>query len=591
MTTNPLSLHQVKNPLIKYLVQSLSRLHVIEKWYDRWTSDYGTTVADAGTFAGGVLDWLNIETQIVNAGKLDAIPTEGPLIVVANHPLGGIEGMQLTQLLMEKRPDLKVLTNELLASFPEFQNTFIGVDVLGSGRVGYNARSLRRVARHLDTGGALLVFPAGTVSVMPFPSLKIEDAPWTPMIARLAEKYGAAVQPVYVDGKNPKWFYMAGWIHKRLRTLLLPRVMLAMANQKIGLRFGDLISAKDIRRLGNATIVTDFMRLCCKVLRVPQTPADSSEQILMETISADLDRDDIAAYVAELEEFSLYKKGNYALYCVPYSRMGPMMTQLSIERERTFRAADEGTGKELDSDQFDPHYMHLFIWDHSASKIVGGYRMGKTDEIAKARGLAGLYSHSLFDYNQSFLKRMDRSIEVGRSFVTADYQRNPTALDLLWKGIGRYVAANSEYHTLFGCVSISRQYSKLASAMLTETFIQNYGVDPDLADGIKARIPLDNIDTPWTSEQLASLSEIPIINKLVGRIDNGKSIPILIRQYLALNGRFVSFTVNDQFNNSMDGLILVDLRNTPKKYLKRYMGDTGLATFTDRWDLEDEMPG
>ena len=303
----------------------------------------------------------------------------------------------------------------------------------------------------------------------------------------------------------------------------------------------------------------------------------------MEQIQEDVSTDTIVAHIETLQDFRLYDQGVFSLYCVPYAQMGPVMTQLSIEREHTFRAADEGTGKELDSDQFDPHYMHLFIWDTEARKIAGGYRLGKTDEIARTLGLDGLYSHSLFDYDQDFLKMMDRSIEVGRSFVTAAYQRNPAALDLLWKGIGRYVAANPEYHTLFGCVSISRQYSRLASALLTETFLMNYGVDATVAQNIRARVPQRTMDKPWTTRQLASFSEIPIINKLVGRIDTGKSIPILIRHYLTLNGRFVSFTVNNQFNNSLDGLILVDLRKAPERYLKRYMGQEGLGIFQNRW--------
>lgn len=104
-------------------------------------------------------------------------------------------------------------------------------------------------------------------------------------------------------------------------------------------------------------------------------------------------------------------------------------------RELTFRAAGEGTGKTTDIDLFDAYYLHLFVWDAKSEKIVGGYRMGLADQIVGRFGKRGLYTQSLFSYGPRLLKTLNPAIELGRSFVREEYQRNFLPLMLLWRGI------------------------------------------------------------------------------------------------------------------------------------------------------------
>jgi len=586
---NPLSMTEIHNPMLRAFLQKATRINVLKQWYDDWLLDNGGQHGEAEAFIDYTLDRLNVSANVFNEYLFDSAPKEGPLVIVANHPFGGLEGMLLTKILLEVRPDLKVLTNEMLKVFPEFNDIFIGVDVLNQRKQRENSRGIREVAKHLSGGGALLVFPAGTVSRLKLPSFTIFDAPWAPMITRLARKYKASILPVFVEGRNSYPFYLSGYLHKRLRTMLLPRAMLNKTGASIPLHIGEIIPAADMSRLSDDAIATEYIRLCCKVLKPTSKVDDSADAQKMCDIKQDVANHVVVQHIASLSARQIYSQGQFSLYCVQYDELGPVMEQLAIERERTFRQVDEGTGKELDSDCFDPYYMHLFLWDKEKQKIAGGYRIGRVDEITKAHSLDSLYSYSLFDYDQRFLDKMGRSIELGRSFVTPEYQRHPATLDILWKGIGRFIAANPEYHTLFGCVSISRQYSPLATALLSETFLSHYGAEDSIRRNVKARTPIDTQKTPWTKPQLASLSSIPVVNKLVGRIDNGKSIPVLIRHYLAMNGRFVSFTLNKGFNGALDGLIIVDLRSSSDKYLKRYMGEDGFKIFKKQWEIKTDI--
>lgn len=273
------------------------------------------------------------------------------------------------------------------------------------------------------------------------------------------------------------------------------------------------------------------------------------------------------------------------VYCAPYDRLGPIMREIGINRELTFRAAGEGSGQAVDSDRFDPYYLHLFLWDRDANRIAGGYRIGRVKDIIAAHGVEGLYSRSLYEFDESYLQLIGNALEMGRSYILPDYQRRPAALDLLWRGIGEYVARNLEFHTLFGAVSVSRKHSDLARTLISESMLESFHAEQEYLLNIKPVTPLKVSGKVWTSEMLALLSHISVLNKLVGRCDPGKSIPALLRHYLSLNGRFVCFTINTGFNDSLDGLILVDLRKTPAKYLNRYLGKDGSRKFLDKWNL------
>jgi putative hemolysin len=415
---------------------------------------------------------------------------------------------------------------------------------------------------------------------------QIEDRQWNNLVGRLAKRYQAHILPCFVSGRNSKLFYLAGLLHRRLRTALLPRELINKRGREFTMQIGQIIAPKDYQDLSDEQAVTDYLRVATDLLSLPNgkknAPAPKHPPLhLVECLPNG--RQELRDQLNTLEDCILVSHRSFSVYCAPYQRLGPIMDEIALAREVTFRAAGEGTGKHLDSDQFDPHYLHLFVWDNDAHCLVGGYRLGHANEIVAEHGINALYSRSLYDFDQYYLKRMGDCLEMGRSFVVPKYQRHPRALDLLWQGIGHYVAKNPQYHTLFGCVSISQEHSELAQAFISDSMISAFRAEQRYLNDVKPMVPLKVKGKVWSSKVLASLSNIAILNKLVGQCEPGKSIPILLRHYLALNGRFVCFSVNNSFNQSLDGLIIVDLRKTPEKYLRRYLGQTGSERFLNKW--------
>jgi putative hemolysin len=276
----------------------------------------------------------------------------------------------------------------------------------------------------------------------------------------------------------------------------------------------------------------------------------------------------------------LVQAGRFCVYCAPAAQIPRVLQEIGRLRELTFRAVGQGTGKCADIDLFDAYYLHLFVWDARDWAIVGAYRLGLVDEILARHGKRGLYTHTLFRYRTRMMERLNPGIEVGRSFVRAEFQRSFAPLLLLWRGIARFVERSPRYAVLFGPVSISNRYAP-ASRRLMVAYLSAQRADPRLAGEVRPRRPYREataVSAPHA--ELAGLRSIDELSQLIERIEHDhKGIPVLLRHYLRLGGRLLAFSVDEKFANSLDGLLLVDLRETEPTVLARYMGQSGTNAF------------
>src|SRR5262245_29220524 len=277
----------------------------------------------------------------------------------------------------------------------------------------------------------------------------------------------------------------------------------------------------------------------------------------------------------------LVDRGRFHVYCVHAAQIPRALQEIGRLRELTFRAVGEGTGRCSDIDLFDAFYLHLFVWDVHAAAIAGAYRLGLVDQILARHGKRGLYTHSLFKYRTRMLDSLSPAIELGRSFVRAEYQRSFAALPLLWAGIGRFVERSPQYAVLFGPVSISARYA-LASRRLIVEYLSAHRTHTRLACEVTPRRPYHA--RPRTAEPGGVASATPeSMHELSQRIaqleHDGKGVRVLLRQYLALCGKALGFSLDRDFADTLDALIMVDLRTVEDAVLIRYMGKRGAAAF------------
>jgi putative hemolysin len=537
-----------------------------------------------------LLEEMQVDLQLQPA-DLERIPAKGPLVAVANHPFGVLDGAALGVLLSRVRPDVRVITNSLLEGIPELSEHCFFVDPFHSPTsVEKNLKALKQAIEWLQQGGALAVFPAGEVSQFNVGQGQVADPAWNTVAARLIRKTGASALPVYFCGHNSMTFQLLGMIHPRLRTLVLIQEFLQQRGKKLEVRVGTPTPSELIANIEDDREATEYLRLRTYLLaqrgkkplslptRMRAVLPKKAQEAITDAVPQSLLVHDIAALPREQ---LLTESSEFAVYAARAGEMPHLLEELGRLREITFRAAGEGTGKSTDLDQFDNYYWHLLLWNKQKQELAGAYRAGSTDEIIRAHGIKGLYTNTVFRYDERLFMKIGSALELGRSFVRAEYQRQYAPLLQLWKGIARFVAAHPETPVLFGAVSISNEYSRLSREMIVQYF-ESRDDGREFVDLIQPRTPfrtpkLRGLDCRALCDALQNLDQLgePISDVE----EDGKGVPILIRQYDKVGGKLVGFNLDRKFSDVVDGLVIVDLRETDPVVLERYMGKEGYARF------------
>lgn len=527
----------------------------------------------------------------VTPDDLARIPATGPVVVTANHPFGFLEAAILAAVLGRVRPDFKIMANSLLASVPELQGNFIFVNPYGGGAsIRENRRPMRECLEWLGHGGMLALFPSGDVARLNWRDGGIVDPPWNPSVAHLIRIADCAAVPVYFKGSNGLGFQLIGALHPRLRTADLPRQTLNKRGQSIEVRIGRPVASKSLKSFADERETIEYLRFRTFLLAGRGNPSPdsglvrfpiSSPKKRLLPLAAEKPREmtieetSRLAPVCENEEFSVYLARAAA---IPHT-----LREIGRLRELTFRGAGEGTGDPLDLDRFDPHYLHLFLWSKAARDVAGAYRLGPTAELLPRFGVPGLYSSTLFHLDPELFERIGPALEMGRSFVRPEYQKQYAPLLLLWKGITRYVSAHPECSVLFGAASISNDYNPVSRSLLVG-YLETQK-ETDLARLVKPRRPYrPNHTAYWRAEAVSRFSQdVEELSAPIADLErDGKGVPILIKQYMKAGGRVLGFNVDPRFSSVLDVLMMADLRRAPQPILQRYMGREAAAAFLAR---------
>lgn len=543
-----------------------------------------------GNFFDHTLQVFGVTYQVSDEDR-ERIPASGPLVTVSNHPYGGIDGIILGSLLMLRRTDVKLLANYLLGQIEPFRPHILEVDPFGGEDAAKrNLGPMRATLKHMRAGGCLGLFPSGTVSHLHLGRRQVTDPTWIPNLASIIRRSGATVLPIFFHGRNSNFFQFLGLLSPRLRTIMLARELMKSKGRCIRLRVGTPISPSRLEKFESDEALMGFLRLRTYILRNREVAEKTSffrnlrhrKNPDPEPIAAAGDPVLIAAEVATLPTSQLLvEHGEFQVYYARAVQIPKLLSEIGRLREVTFRAVDEGTGLACDLDQFDRYYFHLFLWNRKKGELAGAYRLGPTDEILEKYGPSGLYTTTLFRYKPGVLQGLDPALELGRSFIAHEYQKRHSSLGLIWRGIGQFCVRFPRYRILFGPVSISKEYKNLSKNLIV-MYLKEHTLDPDLSGKVKAKKPprsryIGRLDRHSFSESVRDIEDVSALISEIEREEKG--VPILLRQYLKLNATMLSFNVDPEFNDCIDGLVLVDLVKTNEKTIRRYMGEEGAESF------------
>jgi putative hemolysin len=429
--------------------------------------------APAETFPERLLRSIDV-TCYATSRDLEHIPRSGPVIVVSNHPFGMVETAGIAAMFRQVRPSIRFLANDFVGAVPELRDIIFPIR-LSPGSARANAAALRQVVSYLHDGGLLIIFPAGAVSHFDWRERASVDPAWSSTVARilnLTDRGGTrpTVVPMFVPGTNSVAFHLAGMIHPSLRTAFLAHEFFNKRNTQIEFRIGQPVPAARLLAMSSDEERTQYLRWRTYLLadRKPAKPR-SPRRISAPVVDAVRSRA-LALEIADLPSSALLERnGDMAVYLTNAPRIPFILREIGRLREITFRAAGEGTGHPIDLDRFDWYYQHLFVWNARTQEVVGAYRLQCTGD-GEDRD-QDLYTRTLFQFDNRFVMALGPGIELGRSFIRGEYQKTFTPLALLWKGIGKFVAAHPRYKMLFGPVSISNRY-RSASRDLMVAFLE-----------------------------------------------------------------------------------------------------------------------
>tara|TARA_A200000113_G_scaffold52231_1_gene43151 strand:+ start:3208 stop:5016 length:1809 start_codon:yes stop_codon:yes gene_type:complete len=560
---------------IARIVMWFLRLHKINSIYDRCVAN-----SDEAHFTSSLLYQFRANYHI-SPSELKRIPTKGPVVLVSNHALGGLDGIMLIHLLQEVRPDFKLMANFILERVTRLKKWFIGVNPFDDNLTSKSSiGGFRQVLRHLENDGLFAVFPAGEVASKLKKQVPI-DPTWNAATMRLIQRAKVPVVPVYFHARNSPLFYRLAKIHPLLRTARLPAELLTQRHRSIDIRIGKPIAVKDQDNHQSIEDYSSFVRRKLYMLsniferksilkRVPRAlnRKNNSVMPIAPAVPPSLLEPEIIALKNSGK--SLLVSKDYELFLTSSELIPNILTEIGRQREITFRAVGEGTNKPLDLDHYDNDYLHLFLWDHKARTLVGSYRLGLGKQLMNAHGISGFYLSELFKFEPEIMYMFNNSIELGRAFVSQTYQQRPMPLFLLWKGIIHATLRYPEYDYLMGSVSISNQFSKFTKSLMIE-FMRSHYYDPYLAQYItpkkEFKVKLDDADKEFVFDETSA--DLNKFDKLIDEVEPGAlRLPVLIKKYIKQNARVASFNVDPLFNNAIDGLMYIKIKDIPSSTVK-----------------------
>lgn len=518
-------------------------------------------------FVEQVLDYLDF-TYTVSERDIEKIPHMGKVVIVANHPIGTLDGLALLKMVHKVRPDVKVVANQMLGAISALEPLFLPVDNIG-GKT--SKKSLKNIIEYVNSDSAIIVFPSGEVSRLG-PS-GIRDSEWNKGFLTIANSARAPILPINIIGRNSLFFYALSIVAKPLSTIWLAHEMFKQKDKSLVFRIGEKVAHDDYRQKHVRTSeIASLFRKHVYRLGTNKKPVFKTQESMPHPECRQRLRKEIRSCKLLGETAD-----NKQIYLFEYQPDATIMREIGRLRELSFRAVGEGTGNRRDIDQYDGYYMHLILWDDEDLEIVGAYRLCDTERVLSSSGLDCIYTSSLFKYNNSMKPYLYRGLELGRSFVQPKYW-GKRSLDYLWYGIGALLKLNPQYRYLFGPVSISDSYSGEAKDLLVYFYELYFGARDEKPVTALTPYTIDHQRRLQLSEQFAGddyKKDFAQLKTLLSMM--GYSVPTLYKQYTEICETggviFSDFNIDPAFADCVDGFVIVDTQCLLQKKRQRYMGD------------------
>jgi putative hemolysin len=516
-------------------------------------------------FIDRIFDYFNFSYS-VSQRERNNIPAQGRVVIIANHPIGSLDGLALLRLVSEVRRDVKIVANDMLMAFEALHELFLPLDNMTRGTY---KQSYKAILQALNNNEAVIIFPSGEVS-RARPN-GIRDGKWQAGFLHFARKTQSPLLPIFVSAKNSWLFYGASMLFKPLATALLAQEMFNKHSVEIKFRVGEMIPhhALESEHLADKFLIKRLKKHLYKI--------GKGKNAIFVTEKTIAHPEDVTQLREEFKNAQVIgaTRDNHKIYLCDYDKHPCILREIGRLREFTFRLVGEGTGARRDIDRYDHYYRHLVLWDENKLAIAGAYRLGEAYRLTQNQDTKSLYTSELFNLHPEILPYLKNGLELGRSFVHPDYW-GKASLDYLWQGLGAYLQHHPQVRYVFGPVSMSAQYSKYLRDLLVFYYQTYYAHTEYLVEGKHPHEITEDqlIAFRHQFNKLDRDQGFTLLQEIFQQHDH--KIPVLFKQYAALyeeeGYKLLAFSVDSEFGNCLDGLFIADLEKMKPAKRTRYIG-------------------
>lgn len=558
---------------VQGLVEKRLGFSELNQIYERCGGDR----AETGAFCRQALAQLKTSWSLSPADQAELRSIDGPLVLVANHPFGAIDSLCLIDLMAQLRPGRwKIFANAILRSVLPLQPHRIEVDALGltHGAQRLNRSALKHALAFLKSGGCVGLFPGRRVAHFDASLQAVVDQSWSDHALKLAARTGASLACLHIPGQNSPEFLKIPLQQVRRRSLRLCREVIDAPPRELQLSLATLLTPNEVNRWTSLPQGGDRLRAHCflaadkQALSGPAAKANGAAKTPLPPINSSTATGALTPLTSAQR---LYRKDDLELLFIQGREAPDLLELLGRAREVTFRAAGQGVGQDVDLSPEDEYYHQLIVWDHRRNGIAGAYRTGILRSILDEHGSTGLYLDHIFRIDPAFYTHFSEGLELSRSFVLPDYQRDNRVLPLLWTGLA-IICEQRRIRTLFGSVTISNEFHPASQALLVEFLRREYADSAEIRSWIEARNPFQPeshyhrlVAEAYAGENISKLE--PVIRHLE---DQQRGIPPLMRYYCQLGAKYINYHVESSFQDALYCLLRVDLPSMPAAYKKRF---------------------
>ena len=339
-----------------WILMKLTKISTINRFYDNHKHLEGREFLEA------ILEHYEIDFEIPDE-DLRRLPKQGAYITISNHPLGGIDGVLLLKLLLQHRPDFKIIANFLLHRVEPLAPYIMPVNPFETRKDAKSSvGGFKNALTHLQQGHPLGIFPAGEVSTYKDHKL-IVDRPWEESALKLIRKAEVPVVPIYFHARNSRLFYRLSKLNDIFRTAKLPSELTTQRNREIKVRIGQPISVQTQKEQASLEEFTELLRKKTYILanayekerlidqipsslKIPKPPRKIASAVRTEVIQGEIEK-------LREKECRLLQSKNYEVFLAKEKDMPFILKEIGRQRELTFRAIGEGTNNAIDLDRVD----------------------------------------------------------------------------------------------------------------------------------------------------------------------------------------------------------------------------------------------